>query len=253
MLKIERQSNIIKYLETNQILSVQKIAEKLKCSEETIRKDLIELECQDKLTRTRGGAFLKTNYEHGFSNSIKQELLKKEKNYIANLALKHIKTKDLIMLDSSTTCIELARVISNKEVYVKIMTNSLDVANICSNSKNIDLILIGGEFHRNTNSFVGYHTTELLDMYTSDVSFVSFPTIDLGRGLGDNNLQNLMIRKTMLKNCKKSILLMDHTKFCDESAIIFSDIDNYNYIITDKIITDDWEKYMKAKNIKVEY
>ena len=46
MIKIERHSQIIRYLETHNVLSIAEIAEMLECSEETIRKDLIELEKQ---------------------------------------------------------------------------------------------------------------------------------------------------------------------------------------------------------------
>ncbi|WP_455258602.1 DeoR/GlpR family DNA-binding transcription regulator [Peptoniphilus asaccharolyticus] len=252
MIKIERHSQIIKYLETHNILSVAEIAEILKCSEETIRKDLIELESQNRLRRTRGGAYLENIYDRGFGNYIKKELMKDEKNYIANMAMKFINAKDLIIMDSSTTCVELAKKLIDKKIYVTVITNSLEIANLCSTSENINLISIGGEFQNKTNSFIGYQTIDLLKTYRADISFVSFPTIDMEFGLGENNIENLKIRKTMLKHSKNKILLMDHTKFTDESAVIFTEIEDIDLLITDKELSEEWRNLLLNKGIKVE-
>lgn len=252
MIKIERHSQIIRYLETHNVLSIAEIAEMLECSEETIRKDLIELEKQNRLKRTRGGAYLENIYDRGFGNYIKKELMKDEKNYIAIMAMKRIKAKDLIIMDSSTTCVELAKNLIDKKIYVSVITNSLEIANLCSTSENINLIAIGGEFHNKTNSFIGHQTLDMIKTYRADIAFVSFTTIDMEFGLGENNIENLKIRKTMLKHSKNKILLMDHTKFTDESAVIFTEIEGIDTIITDQEPSKEWKNLLLRKGIKVE-
>ena len=62
MIKVVRQNKILEYLDINGSLSISTIAKELDCSEETIRKDLIELEKDSKLVRTHGGAYIE--YKH---------------------------------------------------------------------------------------------------------------------------------------------------------------------------------------------
>lgn len=253
MLKVERHSQILKYLENNNVLSIAKIAEMLNCSEETIRKDLIELEMQNKLVRTWGGAYLKNPYDRGFGNFIKKDLMIAEKNQIANNALKFVKSNDVILIDSSTTCIELIKKIISMEVYLTVISNSLDVANICAGSKYIKLITVGGELHKQTNSFVGYQAIDFIKKYRCDTSFLSYPTIDYGFGFGDNNLENLKIRQTMLEHSKNHVVLLDHTKFEDDSALVFSKIENIDCIITDQKPSEKWINYLVEKKIDLIY
>ena len=253
MIKIERHNKILHYLNVNGSLSISKISKELKCSEETVRKDLVELERESKLIRIHGGAYIEDRYDKGFSSNIRETLLKEEKMYISDIALDFVKDRNTLMLDSSTTCIEFAKKILNSKIYVTIITNSLQIANLCDFSENAKLILLGGKFRTRNKSFTGYHTTDILKLYNADISFVSYPSIDIKLGLGDNNYEELRVRETMLKHSKVKILLMDHTKFSENASIVFSKISNINCIITDKKINKKWEEFFKREDINVKF
>lgn len=118
MLKIERQNKILEYLSKNGSLVISKISKEYKCSEETIRNDLIELEKEGKLIRIHGGAYIEEKYDRGFSINIRETLLIEEKIYIAKLAFKFIKEGNTITLDSSTTSIEFVKkILQEKNKY----------------------------------------------------------------------------------------------------------------------------------------
>ncbi|WBW49553.1 DeoR/GlpR family DNA-binding transcription regulator [Peptoniphilus equinus] len=253
MLKIQRHSEILKYLESHSVLKINDIAAVLGCSEETVRKDLIELEHRDELTRTRGGAYLKNAFEKGIGNDIKQNLLVDEKKYIAGLAFKHILAKKIIVLDSSTTCVELAKYIVTKDIYVSIITNSLSIATICSASDKINLILIGGNYNKKTHSFYGYSALEQLKLYGADLCFLSFTSIHQVRGLGDNSLDGFYFRKACLDIAKTKILVMDHTKFNDDTAIVYGPIGKLDIVITDKKLNGEWLEFFNLADVAVEY
>ncbi len=253
MIKVVRQNKILEYLDINGSLSISIIAKELDCSEETIRKDLIELEKESKLVRTHGGAYIEYKYHHGFSLNIRETLLKNEKIYIANKAIDIIKERDTIMLDSSTTCIELAKKIIDSKIIVTIITNSLQIANLCEMSETVKFILIGGNFRKKNKSFVGYLATEALSAYHADISFVSYPSINMEFGFGDNKLEELKIRNLMLKHSKKKVLLLDHTKFDDNDSIVFSKMEPVDLIVTDKKLSKKWEDFLKKENINVRF
>ena len=58
MLKVDRQRYLEEELHTYGSILISAMSQKLNCSEETIRRDLNEMESQNKLKRIHGGAFL---------------------------------------------------------------------------------------------------------------------------------------------------------------------------------------------------
>lgn len=253
MIKLERHKRIIKTLNENGTISIAETTKELKCSEETIRKDIIELEKQGKLIRIHGGAYLADVYDKSLPTNLKKTLLKEEKMYMSDIAKEYIKENMLVTLDSSTTCLELAKKIVDLKMSVSIITNSLEIANVCSTSDKITLFLAGGILKTNSNSFIGHSVMDYLNYFVSDISFVSFPCIDMEFGLGDNTMEDLKIRTTMLRRSKNRILLLDHTKLAEASATVFSKNLNIDTIITDKKINKKWNEFFKKEGIDVKF
>ncbi|WP_068268660.1 DeoR/GlpR family DNA-binding transcription regulator [Caviibacter abscessus] len=250
MIKIQRQNKILKYLSINGTISISSLSKEFNCSEETIRNDLKQLELISKLKRTHGGAYIEDTHDRGIPNDIKENLMLDEKRYIAELAIKYIKNNNTIMLDSSTTCIELVKKILETDLYITIITNSLQISNLCINSQNIKIILVAGKLNKKTKSLTGHLTTQVLELFKPDISFISFPTIDKKQGFGDNTIEELTIRNAMLSNSRKNIILLDNTKFRDNSSVIFTPVKNIDIVITDKKISTEWKSFFE--NLKIE-
>jgi len=114
MLAFERKEIIkAEILQSGSIL-VSEMSKKLDCSEETIRRDLKDLETDGKIKRIHGGAYLSSLNDRGLPIRIRQTLLLKEKQDIADYAFSHfISENDTIMLDSSTICVTFAKKLVN--------------------------------------------------------------------------------------------------------------------------------------------
>lgn len=249
MLKVERKKWIENYLKIHGSLIISKVHKELKCSEETLRKDIIELDKEGKVIKTHGGAYLNDESDKSFPVNIRGIMYKEEKVFMSNIAIRFIPNNSTIFLDSSTTCQEIANRIIENDLHTTIITNSMGIIEICENFPNIKLILLGGKFRKRNKSFIGYNTTETLLKYHADISFVSFPTFNLELGLGDNNLEESKVRETMLKNSNQKFLVMDNTKFFNNTANFYSNYDNYNYVITNKKLDDEWTNFLKNKLI----
>ncbi len=254
MLKIDRHNFIEQELMLNGSVQISTLSDVLHCSEETIRRDLKELESIGKLTRTQGGAYLMDRYDKSYPSKLRKDFFQDKKNEMANIALKYIKDSDVIMLDSSTTCLALAEALILSKRNITIITNSLLICEICSErTANINLVSLGGTFRQRTSSFVGPHALDALQNYYADHSFVSCPYITLEHGLSDHKLDEAQIRTAMLHNSRERILLMDHTKFTSNGNILFGDLSSIDVLITDQVLSENWEHYCSQNNIKLEY
>jgi DeoR/GlpR family transcriptional regulator of sugar metabolism len=254
MLKIDRQKQILYELQTHGSVLISELSKKLECSEETIRRDLKEMEAKNKLRRVHGGAFLNEKNDKSVPIELRETFFTKEKKRIADHAVKYITENNIIMLDSSTTCLKLAQEIIASKINVTIITNSLRICNMCnSTSNNVILICIGGKLRLRTSSFTGYQTTDAHSSYIADKCFISCPSLDIKFGLADNNINESKVRECMLEHSREHFLVVDHTKFKNTSDVIFSDFNKIDTIITDSKLTKEWKDKCKQLDIKVDY
>lgn len=255
MLKIERHKIILSELNKYGSVLISDLSNQLSCSEETVRRDLKELENKNALKRIHGGAFLPEKDDKGAPIEIRQTIFSKEKEALSTYVLKnYIRESDTIILDCSTTCLKLAQLIFNANIRITIITNSLRISNLFSKqSTQIKLIVIGGEFRHRSNSFVGYQATDSLQSYNADKAFLSCPAIDLKLGLLDNNYKESRVRKAMLNQAREHILIADHTKFYDSAEFVIADLNKIETIITDKILSKEWLATLKNNDIKLDY
>src|SRR4051812_13955192 len=112
----ERRKAILDRLNESQRVSIKELAQEIQVSEATLRTDLTRMEEEGLLKRTHGGAVLAESNDNETSFSIREKKNKTEKSVIAKEAAALIENGQCIMLDASSTALELARVLKEKQI-----------------------------------------------------------------------------------------------------------------------------------------
>ena len=254
MLKIERQNIIEQEINKQGFVLVPSLSELFRCSEETVRRDLKEMELEGKLIRTHGGAYLVEKYDKSYPTNLRKAYLSRTKDKMAQIALSYIQDNEVIMLDSSTTCMALFEAAVQSQKPLTIITNSLQIMSYCDdNNTNINLICVGGTFRKRTSSCADQHTVDMLRNFRADRAFISCPKLTIEYGLSDNHNSEARVRESMLKQSKFGVVIADHTKFDESANILFNGLEDLDLIITDQKFGEDWEEYTDRMGIKVEY
>ncbi len=252
MLKIERHNVIEQEIRKAGYVLVPDMSELLGVSEETVRRDLKEMEKAGKLVRTHGGAYLMEKYDKGYPMELRKSYLQHTKEKLAEGAIREIRENDVVMLDSSTTCLAIAEAILAREMNITLVTNSLAICNLFSGaSSSVNLVCVGGTFRSRTLSFADPNTVEALHRYYADCSFVSCPKVNVEFGLSDNHISEANVRRQMLQNAQKKILVVDHTKLEGNANILFDGLEKISLIITDQRLPEAFEAYAAEKKIEV--
>ena len=252
MLKIERHNLIDQEIRKAGFVLVPELSEKLDCSEETVRRDLKEMEKAGKLVRTHGGAYLVEKYDKGYPIELRKSYLQHTKEKLAEAAVKEIRENDVVMLDSSTTCLAIAEAILARELNITLVTNSLAICNLFSGTNSgVNLVCVGGTFRRRTMSFADPNTVEALRRYYADCAFVSCPKVSVEFGLSDNHISEANVRRQMLCNAQRKVLVVDHTKFEGNANILFDGLEKIGLIITDQRLPEAFEAYAAQREIEV--
>ncbi|MDY3006577.1 DeoR/GlpR transcriptional regulator [Anaerococcus sp. AGMB00486] len=239
MLKAERQEKIIEILEVEHKVIASELSKRFDVSEDTIRRDLKELDNLGKLKRVHSGA-LKigpkiTNFE--YRSKIGQE----EKKIMAKKALPFIKENSLIVIDGGTTNNTLINQIP-LDFKCKIITNSIPIAVSLNNHKNIECIVLGGDYDKRTMSNFGPMTLKELDYFVPDIYIMGVYNINLEYGVSVNTFEESVIKKKMSDISTDVLCMVTKDKLETVSNYKHTNLKDITYLIT-----SNWEDKFKKK------
>lgn len=247
MIPQERMNKILEYLKKEDYISINDIAKKFYISISTARRDLINLEKTGAIERIRGGASLVKDKNQIQPSNISSKINTNEKRIISDLAADFIKEDMSIFIDASST----AQFLINKLDKFKrliLITNSATIPYLLNDSKNISIYCSGGLLKPNTHYFIGSAASNFLSQFSTDVYFMSCKSIDLAN-IYDADYEQIQLKKLMIANSKKTVLLVDSSKFNKTSFIKLASLDFIDHIITDKR-PEIFEKFDKNEQEK---
>lgn len=246
-----RQDQILDYLTSEGGIFVHDIAERFGVSVMTIRRDLVLLEKEGKLTRTHGGAVISNAGIIEFSFKEKEKECAIEKRAIAQKAAELIEPGMRITLDTGTTTLEVARAISGIK-NLTVLTSSLVIASTLYPFDNIELVLLGGTVRRGNPDLSGWLTEENLKRFRVDLAILGADGADRN-GVYTSDVNVARISQSMILSAKHVVTVMDHRKFDQPSFVQFSGWDEIHHVITDSATSSTVKKWLQNKTAKVTY
>lgn len=237
MLAAERQSRIVELIQEQGSVQVEELADKLKVSPMTIRRDLVKLQEENQIERCHGGAVAKQEVDY----ADKRISHKNEKKKIAKACVSYIKEGNTIFLDAGTTTYEIADLI--KDIPdIMVVTNDLEIANLLKQGS-VDLILCGGVVQKSTGSTLGYYATQMIADFQFDVGFFGAASINDKFQVMTPTVDKAFLKRETRKQCRFAYLAVDSSKFHRQSMTKINDLGDYTAVITnEKFTVEEKEK-----------
>jgi DeoR/GlpR family transcriptional regulator of sugar metabolism len=251
MLAAERRKKIIELAHQEKKVLVSTLSRMFGVTEETIRRDLEKLEQEGIVSRTYGGAMLNRHTNEDLPFTTRNVLNTEIKRSIAIKALDLINDGDTLMVDPSSTSFEFMKMLSNKK-NLTVITNSINILHDFSSSE-INIISTGGNLRPRSLSLVGPVAQATLERYNVDKAIISCKGIDLEKGITESNEPECELKRHMLRQCEKFILLADHTKFDKVAFTVLSELNRIDYLITDQLPSKKWSRRLHDLGIETIY
>lgn len=229
MLKEERQQAILNEVELHNRVLLTDIAEILGVSIDTVRRDVKELDEENRLRKVHGGAISLSFTSYNPSHII---YALPQKTKIAEKAVKLLKDGGVILIDGGTTCLELARLIPVK-LKLTCFTLSLPVALELLSKPNIETIFIGGQMSKDAQIAIGANAVHNLSKIKVDYSFIGTGYVDAVYGLTEFDWDIVQVKKAVISASKKTILLSISEKLNSQHRYKTCDLHEINTMITE--------------------
>ena len=242
MKKKERQQKIIDEVSINRKVSSSFLAEKLDVSEDTIRRDIKELDEQALLTKVHGGAISTIQKLYHYNEDVIYN--RENKVRIALKAITLISDGMVIIMSGGTTNLMLAKLLP-KNIKATIYTYSLPIAMQLTEHPLIETIFIGGKIHRSSMVTIGIDVIQYLSKLRVDIAFIGVSALSLKQGITDEGYEVSLIKKAMINASQRAVFLATSNKL---NTILNYDVCSVNEI--DAVVTDLDPKSPKIKDYR---
>lgn len=236
MLKEERHQLILELLTKEGKLIAKELSSRLDVSEDTIRRDLREMDTMGVLHRVHGGALLKGPPLVKFEE--KHNQAPEAKNNIAQTALKLVRNGQVIIIDGGTTTLKLAQQLPF-DLKATVITNSPPVAISLSSHAHIEVILLGGRLFKESLVNTGAATIAALESIRADIYIMGAYSVHPHIGISIPDQEESFVKRKMVDVSAETVVLAAAEKLGTESTYVAAFMNSISYLVTEPHVSRD--------------
>ena len=251
MLASQRQQEILQQLRAQGAVTVASLTEQFSVSVETVRRDLLTMEKEGLLTRVHGGAVPITEmvaYQPLAQRDLEQS---DQKDALARVASTLVKEGDYIAIGTGSTPIHFAQELKKRIANLTVVTYSLGVFSLLKDMPGYRLILLGGQYIPEENSFYGQLTLDTLDSLHVQKSFVFPSAVSLDHGICGFEETLYPLQRKLLQCCDQAYILADSSKFERTALFKVADMRPEYIYITDPELPEQLQNLYAQNGLTV--
>lgn len=246
----DRRSRMRELVLRDGYVAVEELAELFGVSIMTVHRDLETLEDDGWLVKVRGGARIHPDARLDTTVRSRMETMPTEKRLIAEKALTHVEPGHVVLFDESTSALAMIKNISDR-APLTVITNFLAIMNRLSGQPGIDLISLGGTYHRDYDAFLGLLATETVSRLQADILFMSTTAVQDGFCFHKSQ-ETVQLKLAAMEVAAKKVLLVDHAKFSGRALHRLCPITDFDLVIVDQGLDEKSLENLISTGVAVE-
>lgn len=223
----ERRQMIVDLVEREGRVAASELALRLSTSEDTIRRDLRELDAAGLLRRVHGGA-IRLRAAASFEQRAASDLPRKSQ--LAHGLRGCIRPGDTVLIDAGSTHLALARLLDDG-CCATIVTNSPQIALALGGFERTRIVLLGGTYHPNEGALFGAATLAEVQRLRPDLALVGVCAVDPARGLAAIDADEAALKQAMLAASVRRAVAVLNERFDDSAPFLFGALDEIDHLV----------------------
>ena len=228
-------------------MNFEDLCEKFSASKSSIRRDLIELEAKGVLRRVHGGAISLQVRDEGLDFNRLSISYHDEKARIGRMAASLVQDRETVILGGGSSVVEVARNLTEKPIQV--VTNSVPVAQVFWESKQVEVTLTGGYVYPRLGVQLGPICERMLHSVSADILIMGIMGVTKS-GLSDSNSLIVESIRAMIQCARKVVIVADRSKFGRDAMIHVADLADIDQVVTDKDLDQKSRQMLKDNGVE---
>ncbi|PZQ50967.1 MAG: DeoR/GlpR transcriptional regulator [Novosphingobium pentaromativorans] len=232
VIQADRIAGILAALEEQGSSSIASLAERFDVSEETIRRDVRQLEGGGRVIKVHGGVTLPvTRLEAPYRRRLRDQV--EAKRAIARCAAGFVEEGMTLFVDSGTTSFWVAQELGHLRDLV-LVTNSLEVASEALGRAEHRVFFAGGAMNVDYRSAFDADAVGYVRRFVPDVAVLSMGAIEAERGFLDFDPDEAAFKRAVLDRARRVVVVADHGKFARRGTVHVADFGQVHDLVTEQ-------------------
>ena len=220
-------------------------------SQMTLRRDLYQLEEEERIIRIRGGAMSVKEVQKvsGEAYTKKTAINTDAKIVIAQKAATLIDENISLFLDGGTTAMYFAKEIP--DITCNVFTNGIAVALELAQKKNISVTVVGGQLMKDNLSTASPVAKEYFASTNFELAIVSATAFTPENGFSCNSQIESDLLRLVFQKARHVYMMLDSSKIGKINPYTFAHIKDIDVLITDDSFPKEYKALFEQNNIVV--
>jgi DeoR/GlpR family transcriptional regulator of sugar metabolism len=176
------------------------------------------------------------------------------KKRIGERASELVESNEVLLLDSGTTVLHLARAIARKVeggrlAGLTVVTNSLAVAEVLGDLCRV--VLLGGQVRLFRRDVTGLVVEKNIRMFRAHKAFIGADGVTVKDGLMTTDELTSKVDEEMIRRSERVVLLADSSKFDNPSFVSFAALRDVDVIISDEGLASERRKAYESAGVRL--
>jgi DeoR/GlpR family transcriptional regulator of sugar metabolism len=248
MLTEERRQVILDRLRRDGKVVAGELTSSLGVSPDTVRRDLRELADAGLVRRVHGGALPAAAGARPYAERLEQS--PEAKTAIARATSRLLRRGQVIVLDSGTTTLEVARQLP-PELEATVITNSPPIAVALADHPKVDVAVVGGTLAKDAQALVGASTVEALQAVRADVLVLGVCSVHPEVGITVLELEESYVKRAMIANAAEVVAVSSAEKLGSAGSFVIAPLEELTYLVTEESAPAAQVERFRAAGVEV--
>ena len=246
-----RQLNLLGVVRSRGSVTVEKLAEKLGVTLQTVRRDVHRLDEAGLLTRFHGGARVPSSTIENIAHQQRESLNAHGKTRIARAVAAHIPNDCSLILNIGTTTEAVAKALLH-HTGLRVLTNNLNVATILSRNAACEVIVAGGVVRPRDLGIVGEAAVSFIEQFKVDIALIGISGIEDDGSLRDYDYREVRVAQTIISHAREVWLVADSSKFNRPAMVAVASLSQIDRLYTDASPPDPFPTLLADAQVRCE-
>ena len=248
MLAVQRRELILEHLERDGVVTVAGLAQALRVSEMTVRRDLDNLDALGQLHKVHGGATpprAGSGREPGFT--AKSSLAAPAKLAIAREAARLVKPGATVGLTAGTTTFHVAQQLLGLR-GITVVTNSIRVAEVFHDTMASEIaVIVTGGSRTPSDALVGPMAVDAVRRLNLDICFMGVHGMDEHAGFTTPNVLEADTNRAFAESSRQLVVVADSSKWGEVGLARIATLSEASCLITDTALAASAQRALAAQ------
>ncbi len=227
-----RQSQLLELVRAHGTLGIDRLAETLNVTLQTVRRDVTALAEAQLLQRYHGGVRVPSSTTENLAYQQRQALNAAGKQRLARAVAQAIPNHCSLLINLGTTTEAIAHELRHHQ-GLRVITNHLQVARTLAGCPGCEVIVAGGVMRPHDFGIVGETTVDFIRQFRVDIGLIGISGIEADGSLRDFDLREVKVAQALIEHSRQVWLAADQSKFNRPAMVELARLEQVDRLFTD--------------------